>query len=268
MAIELHSRNVSFTWEQPKPPYSFITDDDARAYGERGYFVCENAFGASEIAAVVAAIDPLEAETEAFLRTRKDGTFGIARAGEITFRPHLVTRSPVLREFSKHRVFLGLVRDLIGANVRLYWDQSVYKKPETQKEFPWHQDNGYTYVEPQQYLTCWVALTPATVHNGCPWVVPGLHRRGTLAHWSTPVGYRCLQDVEGAVPVELAAGSIAVFSSLTPHRTGANLTDGVRKAYILQYAPDGARVFRGDAPPEPANAPDRQYLVLKNGRPA
>jgi ectoine hydroxylase-related dioxygenase (phytanoyl-CoA dioxygenase family) len=74
--------------------------------------------------------------------------------------------------------------------------------------------------------------------------------------------------VEGAVPVELAAGSIAVFSSLTPHRTGANLTDGVRKAYILQYAPDGARVFRGDAPPEPANAPDRQYLVLKNGRPA
>ena len=29
---------------------------------------------AAEMAAVIAAIDPLEAQTEAFLRTRKDGT--------------------------------------------------------------------------------------------------------------------------------------------------------------------------------------------------
>jgi ectoine hydroxylase-related dioxygenase (phytanoyl-CoA dioxygenase family) len=268
MSIQLHSRNTSFTWEQPSPPFSFINQKDARSYGERGFFVCEDAFGADEIAAVVAAIDPLEAQTEAFLRSRKDGTYGIARAGEITFRPHLVTRSPVLRDFSKHRVFLGLVRDLIGPNVRLYWDQSVYKKPETRKEFPWHQDNGYTYVEPQQYLTCWVALTHATVDNGCPWLVPGLHRHGTLAHWSTPVGYRCLEKVEGAVPVELTAGSIAVFSSLTPHRTGSNLTNGVRKAYILQYAPDGARIFRDEQDGELANAADRQYFVLKNGHPA
>ena len=268
MAIELHSLNSSFEWEQPAPPFSFITEEDARAYGERGFFVCENAFGAAEIAAVVAAIDPLEAETEAFLRTRKDGTFGIARAGEITFRPHLVTRSPVLRDFSKHRVFLGLVRDLIGPNVRLYWDQSVYKKPETHKEFPWHQDNGYTYVEPQQYLTCWVALTPATVHNGCPWLVPGLHKRGTLAHWSTPVGFRCLEEVEGAVPVELAAGSIAVFSSLTPHRTGPNLTPDVRKAYILQYAGDGAIAYPQGKDATACDAPDRQYVVLREGNPA
>ena len=135
-----------------------------------------------EVAAVIAAIDPLEAKTEAFLRTRDDGTFGIARAGEITFRPHLVAQSPQLRDFSRHPVLLDLCHDLIGDDVRLYWDQSVYKKPEADKEFPWHQDNGYTYIEPQQYLTCWIALTDATVDNGCPWVVPGLHRLGTLQH--------------------------------------------------------------------------------------
>ena len=33
-----------------------------------------------------------------------------------------------------------------------------------------------------------------------------------------------------------------VFSSLTPHLTGPNTTDAVRKAYILQYAPTGAVV--------------------------
>ena len=128
--------------------------------------------------------------------------------------------------------------------MRLYWEQAVYKKPDTAADFPWHQDNGYTYVEPQQYLTCWIALTDADESNGCPWVVPGAHRHGTLRHWMTDLGWRCLDDAPGAVPVPARAGSIVVFSSLTPHRTGPNLTDGVRKAYIVQFAPDGARTVR------------------------
>jgi len=53
-----------------------------------------------------------------------------------------------------------------------------------------------------------------------------------------------------------------VFSSLMPHRTGPNLTQEVRQAYILQYAPDGARVVESNAP---CNAPDRQYFVLRGG---
>jgi ectoine hydroxylase-related dioxygenase (phytanoyl-CoA dioxygenase family) len=153
--------------------------------------------------------------------------------------------------------------------VRLYWDQLVYKKPDTPQEFPWHQDNGYTFIEPQQYLTCWVALTDATVDNGCPWVVSGLHRQGTLAHRWTKLGFECLgpEDAAAAVPIELEAGSVAVFSSLTPHRTGPNDSNGVRKAYILQYAPDGARLFQSDDEPQLCNAADRQYLVVSNGEP-
>ena len=52
--------------------------------------------------------------------------------------------------------------------MRLYWDQAVYKKPDTAASFPWHQDNGYAYVEPQQYLTCWIALTDATERERLP----------------------------------------------------------------------------------------------------
>jgi hypothetical protein len=53
-----------------------------------------------------------------------------------------------------------------------------------------------------------------------------------------------------------------VFSSLTPHRTGPNVTKEVRKAYILQYAPDGARVVETNTP---CTAPDRQYEILRAG---
>ena len=188
------------------------------------------------------------------------------------FAPHAVLVSEAARRFAAHPVFTGLCHDLVGDDVRLYWDQLVYKKPEKPREFPWHQDNGYTYVEPQQYLTCWVPLTDATLESGCPWVMPGLHLGGTLHHtFDEPLGYRCLDDSEGAVPVEAQAGSVVVFSSLTPHRTGPNVTNAVRRTYILQYAPEGAEMLRGnpaDGPPrsrDRQNNPDRQFPVLVGG---
>jgi phytanoyl-CoA hydroxylase len=265
MQYQPDPRSSNFRWRSPRPPYRCLTAAQAGEFDTHGFTVVADAFSTDEIARVAAAIDPLEAETEAYLETRQNGTLGIARAGEITFRPHLVTRSGALAAFSRHPLLLALCHDLIGPDVRLYWDQSVYKKPGTVREFPWHQDNGYTYVEPQQYVTCWIALTDATRANGCPWLVPGLHRLGTLVHRWTPLGFECLTDVEGAVPVELTAGSIAVFSSLAPHRTGPNETTQVRKAYILQYAPDGAIAHPRDAKPARCDVADRQYLVLHRG---
>ena len=167
-----------------------------------------------------------------------------------------------MREFSRHPLIRQLVGELIGPEVRLYWDQLVYKKPGTADDFPWHQDNGYTFVQPQQYLTCWVALTDATVDNGCPWIVPGVHRQGTLEHHWTHLGFQCLTDPPGARVLEVKAGSIAVFSSLTPHRTGPNTTDSTRKAYILQYAPEGAVMYPREGDPLPAANPDWQYPVI------
>ncbi|MBI2706361.1 MAG: phytanoyl-CoA dioxygenase family protein [Actinobacteria bacterium] len=90
-------------------------------------------------------------------------------------------------------------------------------------------------------------------------------------------GYRdqAVYTSPGAVPIGAHAGSVVVFSSLTPHRTGPNRTADVRSAYIVQYAPDGAVTLRGDpaeiaageARREPQDDPDRQYLVVKDGEP-
>jgi len=265
-----HPLNAAFEWRSPRGPFRRISEAQARQYDEDGCFVLEDALDAVTLSALLAEIDPHEAEAEALLRTLPKQSYFIARAGEITFVPHLVLRSPSLREFCAGQLFRDLAYDLVGPTVRLYWEQAVYKKPETAADFPWHQDNGYTYVEPQQYLTCWIALTDATESNGCPWIVPALHRGGTLRHWMTDLGWRCLAAAPGAVPVPVRAGSIAVFSSLTPHRTGPNLTDTVRKAYIVQYAPDGAYTVHIDGTERrcaPCDDPDRQFFVLADGGP-
>ena len=244
-----------------------MTEEQARSYDNDGFFVVEDAFSSDEVERVVAEIDPLEYRAEEELRKLKNGTFFIARADEITFTTHLVKRSPTLRSFTRSPLFAALCADLIGPDVRLYWDQAVYKKPDTEAPFPWHQDNGYAFVLPQQYLTCWVALTGATTENGCPWVVPGIHRLGTLAHDTSDIGFVCMKDPEKAVAVPVKAGSIVVFSSLTPHSTGSNLTDSVRKAYIVQFAPDGAAVVQPDGTRTPAADGQRQFVVVRDGQP-
>ena len=261
-----HPKNRAFAWEAPPGPFRRITAAQARAWNEDGGFVLEDAFTADEIAAVRAEIDPIDAQTSAFLRTREGGKLFIAEEGNITFSPNLVLRSKALARFCAHAVFADLCHDLIGPDARLYWEQAVYKKPEKPGTFPWHQDNGYRYIEPQQYLTCWVPLTGATRENGCPWIAPGLHRRGTLEHWMTPAGWQCLpEDPSDARALEAPAGSIVVFSSLTPHRTGPNLSSVVRKSYIVQFAPDGARAVDGETL-VPQDDPARQFPVLRGGR--
>jgi hypothetical protein len=153
-----------------------------------------------------------------------------------------------------------ICQDLIGGDVRLYWDQSVYKKTGKEQEFPWHQDNGYTFIEPQQYLTLWIPLVDVDEQNGCPWIAPGLHRRGTLEHWLTPIGYKCLEHAADAVSVAAKAGDVIAFSSLSPHRT--EFIKAPVKGPYLRGAPDGAHTIR-DGGTDRQNDPARQFSILK-----
>ncbi|MDB9798095.1 phytanoyl-CoA dioxygenase family protein [Pseudomonadales bacterium] len=260
--MKLHPLNQNFSWQQPVGPFTCITQAQADAYAHQGGFVLPDVFSPAELTALLAELDPLEAEKNALLQHADPNAIAIAKHDEIVFRAHTVLQSPQAKALASHPTMLALVKDLIGPAVRLYWDQIVYKRPGTPTEFPWHQDNGYTFVQPQQYLTCWIALNDAVEENGCPWIAPGLHTLGTLNHWWADVGFQCLKETpEDAVAMPLKAGSIAVFSSLTPHRTGPNLTANTRKAYILQYAPDGAVMHHRTGETELAADQGRQFLV-------
>jgi hypothetical protein len=266
-----HELNQGFQWQVPPGPYRLVNQDQIRSWSDNGYFLMEDVFDASTIERLIEEIDPLEAAVEELLRSR-GGQLLIGRAGEITFTNDLVSRSPMVRDFVRGPVFQNICHDLVGPDARLYWDMAVYKKPGTDKWFPWHQDNAYTFVMPQQYVTCWIALVDATLDNGCPWVIPSVHLQGTLTHRATDVGLECVEgEPDGAVAVPVKAGSIAVISSLTPHATGPNVTTGVRKALVAQFVPEGAKSGGRDKDGRfvwrPCGA-SRQVPILRGGRPA
>ena len=218
-----------------------VTDADRSSFAELGYVLLHDVFSAEECQDVARHI-----EAAAFALD-----LGDRAVGTLTYRPMMHLASPDLTAVATDPRWSGIVRPLLetagsdDGDVRLYWEQAVAKPPEAGTELPWHQDNGYTPLLPEAYLTCWLALDDADLDNGCLWVIPGSHRQGTLAHRNAADGgpFRVGHDgpASDGVPVPVPRGSVLAFSSLLLHRSGPNSTGRRRLAWILQYCGATAR---------------------------
>jgi len=166
-----------------------------------------------------------------------------------------------IQRFAVQEKFVSITTALLGPEVQLYFDQSVYKRPEANRDFPWHQDNGYVPIEPIHYVTCWLALEDATIANGCVWVLAGSHKQGLVEHRKISLGWQCYFGEEPGIPVELKKGSMVVFNSLLFHRSSPNKSDKTRKGYILQYSCTGAKN------PVTGEIFDNGPVIAKSGQP-
>jgi phytanoyl-CoA hydroxylase len=204
------------------------TASDLEAFATDGFFTVDRLFTHEECDEIVA-----EVERAAF-----ELALGEATDGPLSYRPMMHLASPALAAVATDHRWAPIVLPLLGTgDARLYWEQAVSKPPQARTELPWHQDNGYTPLVPEEYVTCWLALDDAELENGCLWVIPGSHRQGTLAHHNGAGPFRVGHDgpdTDG-VPVPVARGSVLVFSSLLMHRSGPNVTDRQRRAWIIQY---------------------------------
>ncbi len=242
-----HQLNSNFVWEdRPLTGLSRLSAPQVSKFNNDGFITMKQAITGDFLNKIIVEVDSFAANAPAStLVDYKGEVLAKYAKDELSFACNLVAKSSILADFYRSRLFSGITRDLLGRACRLYWDQAVYKYPQKGGEFPWHQDNGYTFVSPQQYLTCWLALSDAPVEAGCPWVIPGAHRFGTYLHIQQPYGLE-IDDVRsmikqyGEVPAPVSAGDMVIFSSLTPHKTGPNLGNNIRKALIIQFAHDGA----------------------------
>jgi ectoine hydroxylase-related dioxygenase (phytanoyl-CoA dioxygenase family) len=209
-----------------------LSDAQRETFRERGFFSLGKPFSPAELAEIGAEYDRLLA------RAMKIGNPGETPFDYVAL---LQLQSPALRRLAAAPALVEPLLELLGPDVRLYWDQAVAKPPGTSSDTPWHQDNGYGAVEPAEYVTTTLALDAMTRANGCLWIQPGSHRRGASAHRDTggffQVGY---EGDETGEPCELEAGEVLVFSSLTLHRAGPNPTGGWRRSWVIQFIPSSA----------------------------
>ena len=219
-----------------------LTADQVAHFAEHGYVLLPEVFTPAECDEIASHIGQAAFALD----------LGRAEDGTLTYRPMMHLASPELTAVATARRWSEIVPRLLAAaggedpgDVRLYWEQAVAKPPSARTELPWHQDNGYTPLIPEAYLTCWLALDDADVDNGCLWVIPGSHRQSTLPHHNATDGgpFRVGYDGPAAdgVPVPVPKGAVLAFSSLLLHRSGPNTSARRRLAWILQYCGAGAR---------------------------
>src|SRR5215210_2615116 len=158
---------------------------DLDRFREVGWFIAHDVFTAEECDAALQHIE--QAAFELALGDQDDGP--------LSYRPMMHLTSPELTRVATDERWAPIVLPLLGTgDARLYWEQAVAKPPQARTELPWHQDNGYTPLIPEEFVTCWLALDDADVENGCIWVIPGSHRNGTLAYHAGAGPFRVGHD--------------------------------------------------------------------------
>ncbi len=150
---------------------------------------------------------------------------------------------PGMLKALRHRPLLDCIEDLIGPEIVA---TSIYRvRPKVPSyprgEVPWHQDAGYSMSHCYDHLmiTCWIPLVDATKENGCLWVIPKVQDEGIIRHYTG--GHGGFLEIapeevpDGAVLVEMSAGSVLLMTGMTPHASFENNTDQVRWSIDLRY---------------------------------
>jgi ectoine hydroxylase-related dioxygenase (phytanoyl-CoA dioxygenase family) len=160
------------------------------------------------------------------------------------FRLH---RDPVFNEFAMRADVVDHVAQVLGTeSIDCFLSQFIFKNPGAWGQ-PCHQDSWYFPFEPPRPVVgAWLAVTPATLENGCLHVVPGSHREPVHDHVpdrrpGANYGYVEIvdHDLSAEVAVLLDPGDLLLFDSHLMHFSTDNVSSGVRAAMVYHYAPSG-----------------------------
>ena len=115
----------------------------------------------------------------------------------------------------------------------------------------WHQDRAVTLesADDTEMVTVWLAITDATVENGCLQVKPGKTHE-MIPHCAlTQLGIReKFLPKQDAVPAPVKAGGGVIFHPLTPHASLRNLSNEYRWSFDLRYNVTGQNTGRDHFP--------------------
>ncbi|KMK66716.1 phytanoyl-CoA dioxygenase family protein [Puniceibacterium sp. IMCC21224] len=169
--------------------------------------------------------------------------------------------SPAVFDMVTDSSLLDLVQDLIGPEITSNPIQHVRLKPpaitlrgeEARAHImatDWHQDRAVALAEGDntQMVTVWLAISDATLDNGCLQVIPG--RPQMYPHCpkrQTAIADGCL-DLSTATPLPVKAGGAVIFHPLTPHASRDNSSDQFRWSFDIRYNVSGQPTGRSHFP--------------------
>ncbi len=140
----------------------------------------------------------------------------------------------------------AVLQDLIGPDVDCFLSQFIFKNPGAWGQ-PWHQDSYYfPFVPARPIVGLWLAITEATLENGCLHVLPGSHQEPVHTHVEdrrpdANLGYVEIvdHDMTDSVAVTMQPGDLLVFDSHLMHRSTDNESNAMRAAMVYHCCAAG-----------------------------
>jgi ectoine hydroxylase-related dioxygenase (phytanoyl-CoA dioxygenase family) len=231
---------------------SVVTDEHVQAFRDTGYFLLPGVIPAEHLELLRGACQQAMDEQDAEMDARGVEQINISIKGSRYFVPDASLAQPALQEFLYSDLTADICRSLLGEEAYLFWEQYVVKAADKGGTFSWHQDDAFQAgLDVQPYLSLWCALDDMTEENGTTYMLSYAEAGGgeRVPHRKDPVvndlvGY---EGDEPGTPVLVPAGSIAVFSSRTLHRSGPNRTPRMRRVYLAQFSREVVRRADGSA---------------------
>jgi phytanoyl-CoA hydroxylase len=223
-----------------------ISPEHVRRFEAQGFVVIDDLIDAVEVARLCDVYERFLAGTiDGRIRRNDLGGHATRAKKDVENVTHIMWPSdtmPSLLDGLYHRRAIDVARQLLGDDVDFDFDMMIDKAPHTNTATPWHQDASYWPDMPDaRAATCWLALDPATVDNGCMWFVPGSHRAPLREHWRAGEGsgaLECRASEDEATVVPLSPGSCTFHHGGTIHYSRGNTTGTRRRAFIVNCRPE------------------------------
>lgn len=153
---------------------------------------------------------------------------------------------PAFTPFLRDERIAGMLNDLIGPDVDCFLSQFIFKNPGAWGQ-PWHQDSYYfPFDPPRPIVGLWLAVTEATMENGCLHILPGSHAEPVRDHIpdrrpNANHGYVEIvdHDMSDRQAVMMQPGDLLVFDSHLMHCSTDNFSAGIRAAMVFHCCAAG-----------------------------
>jgi hypothetical protein len=220
-----------------------MTDALGRAeidgYRRKGYAVLRRVFAADEVAAWEAESRRLLslglAHEDNWRTVLYRSPAGLAVVDRIN---PVIDISPVFASLVRDERILRPLSDLYGERMLLFKDKLIYKMPGV-AGYEMHQDYSSWQTFPKDLVNVIVSIDGADEDNGGVEFFPGYNDRllstvGELRYMSAEEAGQI--DLSRGEVLKTEPGDVVVFDCMTPHRSGVNRSNRLRRQLYLTYS--------------------------------
>lgn len=229
--------------------YQLLPEAALQAFGENGYWIIRGVL--TEL-----GLEHMRQECMQAWDAEKEGFDPAKTWLQNSLLINIHHKAPSVRDYYFRGPLVEIASQLIGPNIKGATSQLTFKMRGNTKPFGWHQDNGYGELDPYNALTTLTALDDTDRGNGCLWLIPGSHKAGQVRVLQTAEqkskGTEIVVEADDglAIPMEMKAGDVLIFSCWMLHRSDGNYAaDRDRRILFLRYADaDAVEVYNNRQP--------------------